>query len=178
MNALIGIVKRFAFIFGLALAVFAVGKSANAVMGVKPQDRAPIMNVRDGDQAMIAAHNKARATLGEFWASLERNAPNERKHALKVRFPLAGPGGATAEHIWVNSVTRTAPGIYAGQLDNIPKYASSFKAGQSVEFTDDMISDWMFMRSGKIVGNESMRPMLARMPLEKAERYRAMLETP
>jgi uncharacterized protein YegJ (DUF2314 family) len=36
----------------------------------------------------------------------------------------------------------------------------------------------MFMRNGKLVGNETMRPLLKRMPKEQADRYRAMYETP
>ena len=118
MNFVTGLIKRLAFIFGLALAVFGVGKTANAIMGVKPPQRAPVFDVQNGDPAMTAAHAKARATIGEFWASLDRKFPNEGSHNLKVRFPLSGPGGATGEQMWVNDVTRIALGRYAGRLDN------------------------------------------------------------
>ncbi len=52
------------------------------------------------------------------------------------------------------------------------------EAGERYSFKEADISDWMFMRNGKIVGNETMRPLLKRMPKAEAARYRAMLESP
>ena len=171
--------KRLLLLAGMALLVFGIGKSANVVLGVKPGSRPPVINVKTGDPEMDAAHAKARATLGSFWTSLDARSPGERSHSLKVRFPVASTkGGATAEHMWVNDVSRVSSGKYAGRLDNVPEQVADYRIGQTVNFTDDMISDWMFVRNGKIVGNHSMRPLLARMPPDKAARLRAMLETP
>ena len=36
--------------------------------------------------------------------------------------------------------------------------------GELAEFTEADISDWMFMRNGKIVGGETIRPLLKSMP--------------
>jgi uncharacterized protein YegJ (DUF2314 family) len=52
------------------------------------------------------------------------------------------------------------------------------KLGQRYEFTAETISDWTFKRNGKLVGNETMRVLLPRMPEEQAAVYRQMYETP
>ena len=52
------------------------------------------------------------------------------------------------------------------------------RAGQRIEVADSQISDWMYLRNGKIVGNYTMRPLLKRMPAQDAARYRAMLLDP
>mgnify|MGYP001254161510 CR=1 FL=1 len=68
--------------------------------------------------------------------------------------------------------------VLTGTINNKPALVKSVRTGQTYEFTEDRISDWLFMRKGKMVGNETMRPLLARMPTEEADAYRAMLETP
>ena len=47
-----------------------------------------------------------------------------------------------------------------------------------VEFKEADISDWMFMRNGKIVGGETIRPLLKAMPKADADALRARMETP
>jgi len=36
----------------------------------------------------------------------------------------------------------------------------------------------LFMRNGKMVGNETMRPVLKQLPKEEADEYRQIMETP
>jgi uncharacterized protein YegJ (DUF2314 family) len=45
-------------------------------------------------------------------------------------------------------------------------------------FKEADISDWMFMRNGKIVGGETIRPLLKSLPKANADALRAKLETP
>jgi uncharacterized protein YegJ (DUF2314 family) len=40
------------------------------------------------------------------------------------------------------------------------------------------ISDWMFMRNGKIVGGETIKPLLKAMPKADADALRARMESP
>jgi uncharacterized protein YegJ (DUF2314 family) len=61
---------------------------------------------------------------------------------------------------------------------NAPEDATWMREGERVEIPEDRISDWMFMRNGKIVGNETMRPALKHMDPEEAAQYRAMYEGP
>ncbi|MGQ0457609.1 MAG: YegJ family protein [Hyphomicrobium sp.] len=152
---------------------FGFGKTSNAVIGVKGEP--PVAMVKSDDAEMNAAHGKARSTIGHFWTALDDQQPGEKNFVLKVRFPVKGHGDS-GEHIWVKDVRRSADGTYSARLDNKPKFLPQYQSGDMVTFSVDMISDWMFTRHGKIVGNESMRPLLARMPKEKADQFRAMLE--
>ena len=45
-------------------------------------------------------------------------------------------------------------------------------------FKEADISDWMFMRNGKIVGGETIRPLLKSLPKANADALREKLETP
>jgi uncharacterized protein YegJ (DUF2314 family) len=72
----------------------------------------------------------------------------------------------------------SAGGRYSGIINNEPVYAKQVKAGERYEFGDAEISDWLFMRNGKMVGNETMRPLLKQLPQEEADEYRRIMETP
>ena len=52
------------------------------------------------------------------------------------------------------------------------------RLGDNVEFKDADITDWMFLRNGKIVGGETIRPMLKLMTKADADALRARLEAP
>lgn len=139
------------------------------------QQRKDVINVPNQDKAMEAAKAKARASLPEFWKEFEKPGPGVANFSVKVEFPI---GGTNTEHIWVANVTRLADGKLAGLLANDPRDIKGKKAGDRVVFGEEQISDWQFMRNGKIVGNETMRPLLTRMPKQEADKYRAMLEKP
>ena len=55
---------------------------------------------------------------------------------------------------------------------------SNEKMGQQYSLSKTEISDWMFMRDGKMHGNYTLRPLLVTMPESKAEMYRQMFADP
>src|SRR5690242_11260386 len=141
--------------------------------GVKAEDHSPIVDVPTSDPVMAAAIAKARATLPEFWASYENPKPSENGHSLKVRFPTGPKNG---EHIWMADVKKLGEGRYSGRFANAPRDLPGRREGDLVEFTEASISDWMFLRNGKIVGGETIRPMLKSLPKRDADALRARLE--
>lgn len=167
--SLSSILRFIAALLALVLAAPLVGPAATA------DDRAPIIDVPSADAEMNAAIAKARASIATFWASYEGHKPGETSHALKVRFPT---GGDNAEHIWIADVKRKPGGTYAGRFANAPRDLPGKHEGDPVEFKDADISDWMFMRNGKIVGGETIKPLLKSMSKAEADAYRAMMETP
>ncbi|MBY0225565.1 MAG: DUF2314 domain-containing protein [Hyphomicrobium sp.] len=136
-----------------------------------PKER--VISVLSEDKEMNAAIEKARGTLAAFWKSYDAPAPGEADHALKV----AVAGNGTTEHFWLTRIKRDG-GKLSGVISNQPQSVKSVRVGQRYEFTADMISDWTFKRNGKLVGNETMRVLLPRMPEEQASVYRQMYETP
>jgi uncharacterized protein YegJ (DUF2314 family) len=157
------------------LAVIAVLGSAIHLMDAAAEDRSPIIDIANGDPEMVAAIAKARATLPAFWTSYEAPRAAEVGHSLKVRFPT---GGNRAEHISMAEVKKLPSGRYSGRFANQPRDLPGKRAGDLVQFAEADISDWMYTRNGKIVGGETIRPMLKRMPKADADALRARMETP
>jgi uncharacterized protein YegJ (DUF2314 family) len=159
------------------LTVAAAAVLISASVQPAPAQRGPVINVPSADAEMNAAIAKAQATLPTFWSSFEKPGNGEERFTLKVRFPAGRPGGPRDEHIWVDSIERLATGRLAGRLANGPRDIAG-KFGDRVEFGSEQISDWMFMRNGKIVGGETIRVLLPRLPKAQADDLREKLEKP
>ncbi|WP_158671421.1 DUF2314 domain-containing protein [Bradyrhizobium guangdongense] len=133
-----------------------------------------VVSVADTDAEMNAAIAHARATLPVFWASYEASKRTETEHTLKVRFRTAG----NDEHIWMSDVKKLPSGEYAARFADTPRNLPGKRFGDLAAFKDADISDWMFMRNGKIVGGETIKPLLKSMPKADAEALRARMEQP
>jgi uncharacterized protein YegJ (DUF2314 family) len=133
-----------------------------------------VISVADTDAEMNAAIARARATLTVFWASYDAAKRTETEHSLKVRFPTAG----NDEHIWMSQVKKLPGGEYAARFADTPQNLPGKRLGDLAEFKDLDISDWMFVRNGKIVGGETIRPLLKSMPKADADALRARMEQP
>jgi uncharacterized protein YegJ (DUF2314 family) len=126
------------------------------------------------DPEMNAAIKKARSSLVEFWKAFTSPRPGEQAFFLKVAIPY---GQNRNEHFWLSNITRDGERL-VGTIENDPNYAKHVGRGQRYAFDEDHISDWMFRRNGKIVGAETLRVMLPRMPKDQADGLRAQLEKP
>src|ERR1700753_4167916 len=125
------------------------------------EDRSTVIHVPSDDAEMAAAIARARARLPTFWASWKKPKPSETGHALKVRFANETNDG---EHIWMRDVKKLPSGLYSGRFDDAPVYLPGKKEGDLAEFEEADISDWMFRRNDKIVGGETIRPLLKSLP--------------
>jgi uncharacterized protein YegJ (DUF2314 family) len=143
--------------------------------GARAEDHSPVIDVPSSDAEMAGAIAKARATLPTFWASYEAPKPSETGHSLKVRFPT---GRNRGEHIWMMEVKRLPDGGFSGRFGNAPRDLPGKREGDLAEFRDADITDWMFMRNGRIVGCETMKPLLKSMSKADAAAFRARMETP
>jgi uncharacterized protein YegJ (DUF2314 family) len=81
------------------------------------------------------------------------------------------------EYFWATDLARR-DGKILGTIDNDPKIVGSVKFGDRIEIAEDDISDWAYMRNGKMVGNRTVRPLFKRMPASEVERIRKMLADP
>ncbi len=131
------------------------------------------MGVPSEDAEMNAAIEKARKTLPLFWSKRANPGEGEDHFALKVQIQ----DGSHSEHFWVIGVERKGDLIF-GTINNEPDFVKSVAMGQRIQIDPGRISDWMYVHNGKIVGNETLRPLLARMPKQRADAFRAMLENP
>jgi uncharacterized protein YegJ (DUF2314 family) len=169
---------KFSLAMRVKWAVLAVATAA--VLGIsaapaRAEDHSPVIDVLSNDPVMAAAIDKARATLPAFWSSYDTPKPSETGHSLKVRFRTSPKNG---EHIWMMDVKRLPNGGFSGRFGNAPRDLPGKREGDLAEFTEADISDWMFMRNGKIVGCETMKPLLKSLPKADAAAFRARMETP
>lgn len=135
--------------------------------------RDKIITVEPNDPEMVAAIAKARETLPEFWRAFEKRDHGESDFALKVKIT----DNRGTEHFWATGIERR-DGKTMGTVNNDPNIVASVKIGDRVEISEGDISDWLFMRDGKMVGNETLRPLLKRMPAAEAEKLKKMMENP
>jgi uncharacterized protein YegJ (DUF2314 family) len=171
MNSALPIASQY-LVAAVAAAVLALFGSPTAASA---QDRSPVIDFSTANPEMNAAIAKGRATLPTFWASYDAPKSSETGHSLKVRFPSARTSG---EHIWIADVKKRPDGRYSGKFANAPRDLPGKKAGDLTEFTEADITDWMFMRNGKIVGGETIKPSLKALPKADADAMRARMETP
>ena len=136
-----------------------------------PDDTA--IKVSSGDAEMNLAISKARQSLPEFWRAFESPNEGESDFCLKVR--IEDSNGA--EHFWAINIQRENEKIL-GEIGNDANIVKSVKLGDQVMIEESDISDWLYMRNGKMVGNFTVRPLIKSMPVEEAQHIRSLLADP
>ena len=123
------------------------------------------------EQEMDAAIARAQKEVDSFIAELSKR--NGTDFAVKV--PIEDK--EEVEHFWLTDIVYRN-GKFEGQIGNEPGVVTNVKMGQKMSVKKSEISDWMFMREGKMYGNYTVRPLLKTMPKEKAEAIKSMLANP
>lgn len=133
----------------------------------------PVVRLPGDDAAMKAAIAQAREGLPQFWERLANPGADERGFAVKL--PISD--GAVTEYFWLVDLKRDGNEI-SGAIGNAPAMIGIVKLGERVRFSEEEIADWTYVRGDKMVGNETMRPLLGRMSRSQAEQLRSLYETP
>jgi uncharacterized protein YegJ (DUF2314 family) len=133
----------------------------------------PVVRLPSDDAAMKAAIDRAREGLPQFWERLANPAADERGFAVK----LAISDEDVTEYFWLVDLKRDGKEI-SGAIGNAPAMIGIVRLGERVRFTEEEIADWTYVRGDKMVGNETMRPLLRKMSRSQAEQFRSLYETP
>lgn len=148
---------------------------ALAALPAAPVARAEdkVINFAEDDAEMNAAIQKARDSLPLFW-QVFRDRPAEVTYfSLKVGIS----DGTTTEHFWTSDI-ELGEGVISAVIDNDPVMVKTVARGQRIAISEPDISDWMFVRNGKIVGGETLRVMLKQMTPEERAASGLEFETP
>ncbi len=116
------------------------------------------------DGAIARARNEVDAFIAEL------SMPTGTDHAVKA--PIHDSG--ETEHFWLSDIT-FKNGEFSGTINNDPGLVSNVKLGQKWTLKKTEISDWLYMKDGKMHGNYTLRPLLKTMPAEQAEALQAIL---
>jgi len=139
--------------------------------GCSKKDR--VISVDAEDPEMNAAIAKARETLPQFWEVFEKREHGESDFSLKVRITDEG----AIEHFWAIDI-QVGDGKIMGTINNEPETVRSVKLGDRIEIPEADISDWLYIRDGKIVGIYTLRALFKKMPAAKVEEYKQRLADP
>jgi uncharacterized protein YegJ (DUF2314 family) len=161
-----GMIKR---PFSIALLLIAV--LATALDGCSKEHNT--ISVAADDQEMNAAIAKARATLPQFWQTFEKREHGESDFSLKVEIT----DKKQTEHFWLSDIERKDGKVF-GTINNDPDKVGSVKLGDRIPIPEADISDWLFMRDGKMVGNYTLRVLFKQMTEKEVEHYKKMLVDP
>jgi uncharacterized protein YegJ (DUF2314 family) len=155
--------KTISFLIAVGLALLAGCSKKDKTFGVTADD-----------PEMTAAIASARETLPQFWQVFAKPEHGETNFALKVK--ITDSNGV--EHFWAVDIERRPDGKVMGTVNNDPDIVKNVKLGDRIEIPEANISDWLYVRDGKMVGNRTVRPLLKQMPPADAERIRKMLADP
>jgi uncharacterized protein YegJ (DUF2314 family) len=122
-------------------------------------------NVSDNDKQMDRAVENAQRTLGFFMAALKAKKNGDTVFEIKKGFI----DGDKVEHLWIKRVTYDGKNFH-GEIDNRPNEVSNVHLGEHVTVAPRDVTDWMFLKDGKLIGGYTTRVLYARLsPEDKAE---------
>jgi len=143
----------------------------------KPADppEITVIPVYQDDRELERIAEDARNTLPVFFRHLTR-AGSSAECYVKYPFLADEDSGIDREQVWLTGI-QFSNGRYFGILTSNPRYLSGMKKGDRVVFDMEAITDWMYVRSGKIIGGESIKYLLGKIPEDQYnDRDRELLQ--
>lgn len=120
------------------------------------------MHGNTGDAELAAAMEKARTTVGEFLAALQKPAQGQSGFIVRKSFPTKIAG--KQQILLVNFVTYDGTLLRGKVDDNTFQPGSGVPTDGMVSFPPGEIADWMFNENGKTVGGFMLRVFKAKFP--------------
>jgi uncharacterized protein YegJ (DUF2314 family) len=105
------------------------------------------------DERMNWAIEKANLTLWYFEESLKNKQPYQNYFSIKVLIT----DGDEGEHIWLTDPHFDDEGNLFGTVGNEPVNIRSVKFNQKIGIKRDLISDWMIIENGRLIGGYTIR---------------------
>ena len=105
----------------------------------------------------------ARRTLPIFFRQLASGDHEEKGFSIKHPFRADDDSGVAMEQLWLGNI-HFRDGEYLGVLASDPLHISGMQKGDTVALDMDAITDWMYVRDGKIAGGRSIKYLLERIP--------------
>lgn len=117
---------------------------------------------------MEAAIERAKDEVDSFIKVMKKGGGTD----FSVKAPVVD--GENTEHFWLTDI-EYADGQFTGKIGNDPGMVTNVAFGQEWTIEKSEISDWMYMKNGKMYGNYTIRPLLETMSEEEAAGIRSIL---
>ena len=176
------LVWHFFIRLSLVLALVAVGEIVlvgchraadhDQVIDVNSHDRAadndPVIDVDSRDPEMQAAIQRARAEIDSALQTLQEG----QVMGFSVKAPIQE--GKRTEHFWLKDVTYQN-NAFTGLIDNEPQRVHTVKKGDRITLRKEEISDWYYLKEGKMYGSYTTRVLLKDLPPDDAAFFQRIL---
>ena len=127
-----------------------------------------VYNIVSDDEEMNKAIRQAKATFGQFLAAFDNQENDMRNFTVKLKFPLEEN---SAEHMWLSGLFHKDKKLY-GVLDSDPVNVTTVKWGDTLEVKTEFLSDWMYVKNGKLVGGYTIRVLYDKMDAAEKRSFR------
>jgi uncharacterized protein YegJ (DUF2314 family) len=154
-------------LIGTAVVSAVAAFPARAQTVIDRAQRDELFLVPNEDPGMAAAMRKARATLRDFLAIASKPSPTMKGFAVKV--PVRE--GKEAEYFWIAPFQQKGA-RFSGQINNTPRTVRNVKAGQTIEFAEEEIADWLYLDNDKMKGNYTACVLIRSSPKDQQEAFK------
>jgi uncharacterized protein YegJ (DUF2314 family) len=131
--------------------------------GTPPAAEGPTLHISQEDPVLDRISREARESFPEFIQKMENPGPDEGAFRVKYPFPAEAGSAFSREHIWLEDIF-FEDGRYYGTVSSRPYYITSLQEGDLVSFEAGLISDWMYLKAGEIVGGRSVHYLIGQIP--------------
>jgi uncharacterized protein YegJ (DUF2314 family) len=114
------------------------------------------------DRELARIAEDAQDTLPGFFKALARGA-GAAHFCVKYPLPADEGSGIDREQVWLTGI-HFKNGMHYGIIANAPRHLSGVKKGDKIIFDMDAVTDWMYIRDGKIIGGDSIKYLLEQIP--------------
>ena len=113
------------------------------------------------DAELLAAHKRAKATVGQFISRLQARSSSDTDFAVQI----VVRDGDLQEYLWLTDV-RFERGRLSGKVDARPRLVNTVKIGERLRTAPSEISDWMIVEhtltGERMVGGYTVKVLQAR----------------
>jgi uncharacterized protein YegJ (DUF2314 family) len=118
----------------------------------------PTMEIGQNDQEIEKIADNARRSLSIFFRNLNR--PENGAKNFYIKYPLSSDDNGV-EQVWLGGI-RLKNNAYYGTLANTTSSPGGKK--KEIIIDTDKITDWMYIQDSKIIGGQSIKYLLEKIP--------------
>jgi uncharacterized protein YegJ (DUF2314 family) len=149
--------------------VLTAGGCQNKEKEARRNELREIMHGNTPNADVAAAIARAKATVGDFLAVMQKPGAGQGDFLVRKAFP-AGEG--KQQILWINHLTYDGKMLHGRVDDNTAQQGSGLPPDGAVSFPPAEIADWMYRDGGKAVGGFMLRVLKEKFPeVWEAERY-------
>jgi len=126
-----------------------------------------VVFVSGEDEAMAWATEKAGLTLWYFIESLKNPRPEQSCFSVKIKIA----NEEHIEHIWLTDPEFDDEGNLFGTIGNEPGNVISVRMGDRIGVESSLVSDWMMIDSGRLIGGYTIRAIRESIPEEEQQAF-------